>query len=85
MREPSIEYVAYPNPVKDTLRIATGKDQSDIHVKISSATGSVVIDKTLKASAFEPAEIDMSGCAPGKYSATIKFDSKEFKQTIVKK
>ena len=85
VREPSIEYVAYPNPVKDTLRIATGKDQSDIHVKISSATGSVVIDKTLKASAFEPAEIDMSGCAPGKYSATIKFDSKEFKQTIVKK
>ena len=84
-REASIEYAAYPNPVKDVLRIATGKDQSDVHVKISSATGSVVIDKTLKASAFEPAEIDMSGCAPGKYSATIKFDSKEFKQTIVKK
>ena len=84
-REGSIEYAAYPNPVKDVLRIATGKDQSDVHVKISSATGSVVIDKTLIASAFEPAEIDMSGCAPGKYSATIKFDSKEFKQTIVKK
>ena len=84
-REASIEYAAYPNPVKDVLRIATGKDQSDVHVKISSATGSVVIDKTLKASAFEPAEIDMSGCAPGKYSATIRFDSKEFKQTIVKK
>ena len=84
-REASIEYSAYPNPVKDVLKIATGKDLTDVHVKISSATGSIVIDKTFKASAFEPAEIDMSGCAPGKYSATIKFDSKEYKQTIVKK
>ena len=84
-REASVEYAAYPNPVKDVLRIATGRQMSDVHVKISSMTGSVVFDKTLKASAFEPAEIDMSGCAPGKYSATIKFDSKEYKQTIVKK
>ena len=84
-REASVEYAAYPNPVKDVLRIATGKDQTDVHVKISSATGTIVIDKTLKASAFEPAEIDMSSCAPGRYSATIKFGSKEYKQTIVKK
>ena len=84
-REASIEYAAYPNPVKDVLKIATGKELSDVHVKISSMTGSLVFDKTLKASAFEPAEIYMSGCAPGKYSATIKFNSKEYKQTIVKK
>ena len=84
-REASVAYAVYPNPVNDVLRVATGKNLSDVHVTISSMTGSVVFDKTLKASVFEPAEIDMSGCAPGKYSARIKFDSKEFRQIIVKK
>ncbi len=84
-RKASIEYAAYPNPVKDVLKIATGMTMTDVRVTISSMTGSVVLDETYKASAFEPAEVDMTGCAPGKYSARIKFDSKEFKQTIVKK
>ena len=84
-RDAAVEYAAYPNPVVDVLRVATGKDLVDVNVRIVSQTGNVVFDGNLKSSAFEPAEIDMSGCAPGKYSATFKFDSKEFKQTIVKK
>lgn len=85
VRDASIEYAAYPNPVVDVLRVATGMDLVDVYVKIVSQTGNVVFEGDLKSSAFEPAEIDMSGCAPGKYSATIRFGSKEFKQTIVKK
>ena len=84
-RDAAVEYSAYPNPVVDVLKVATGKNLVDVNVRIVSQTGSVVFDGDLKSSAFKPAEIDMSECAPGKYSATIKFDSKEFKQTIVKK
>ncbi len=84
-REASIEYAAYPNPVKDVLNIATGAELADVHVRIVSMTGGTVFDGTLRASAFEPAVIDLSDCAPGRYSATIKIDSKEYKQTIVKK
>lgn len=84
-RDPSVEYVAYPNPVKDVLRLATGKNLEDVTVKIVSQTGSVVYDGILKASAFEPAEIDMSGCAPGKYLATFKIGTKDYNETIIKK
>ncbi len=84
-REASIDYTAYPNPVKDILSIATGAELKDVRIRIASTTGSIVFDQTVKASAFEPAKIDMSECAPGRYSATIRFNSKEYKQTIIKR
>lgn len=86
VRDPSIEYVAYPNPVTDILNIATGAEPADVHVRVSSMTGGAVFDGTLRASAFEPAVIDLSDRAPGRYSAVIRLASgKEYKQTIVKK
>lgn len=84
-RESSVEYLAYPNPVKTVLNIATSENLEDVGVRIVSQTGGSVFDGTVKASAFEPAQIDLSGAAPGKYSATISFGSKEYRQTIVKK
>lgn len=83
-REASVEYSAYPNPVKDVLNLATGESLEDVAVKIVSQTGSVVFEDTVKASAFVPAQIDLSKCAPGRYTATFTFGSKEHKQTIVK-
>ncbi len=84
-REESVEYVAYPNPVKDVLNLATGRDLEEVKVRITSQTGSVVFEDTVRASAFEPAQIDLSKCAPGRYSASFTFGSKEHKQTIVKR
>ncbi len=84
-RAASVEYVAYPNPVKDVLNLATGRDLEEVEVKISSQTGTVVFEGVVKASAFEPARIDLSECAPGRYSASFTFGSKEHKQTIVKR
>ena len=83
-REASVEYSAYPNPVKDVLNLATGKNLEDVAVKIVSQTGSIVFEDTVKASAFVPAQIDLSECAPGRYTATFAFGSKEHKQTILK-
>lgn len=84
-REPSVEYVAYPNPVKDVLRLATGKDLEKVDIKLVSQSGAVVFDESMDASAFEPAVIDMSGMAPGRYQATFRFGGKEYKENIVKK
>lgn len=84
-REASIEYVAYPNPVTDVLNLATGKDVEDVHIKITSITGKTVFEGDLKASAFSPAKVDMSACAPGRYTAVFKVGTKEHRCTIVKK
>lgn len=84
-RAKSTVYSAYPNPVTTTLNLATGQDLAAAKVKIVSQTGQVVIDKTVNASAFEPAQIDFKNVAPGIYNATFTIGSKEYNQTIIKK
>ena len=84
-RAKSTVYSAYPNPVTTTLNLATGQDLAAAKVKIVSQTGQVVIDKTVNASAFEPAKIDFKNVAPGIYNATFTIGSKEYNQTIIKK
>ena len=84
-RDPSVEYSAYPNPVKDYLNIATGAEPEDLSVKIASQTGRTVYEASaVKASAFDPARIDMSGLAPGRYSVTIRQGIEKHSFTIVK-
>ena len=84
-RDPKQVYSAYPNPVVKTLYIATGEKVEPAEVKIASETGAIIFDDTVQASAFVPASVDMSSCAPGKYNLTLKFGSNEYKQIIVKK
>jgi hypothetical protein len=38
----------------------------------------------MKASAFEPARIDMSSYAPGVYSMTVVLDGKTYKEIVTK-
>ena len=83
-RDPSAGYSAYPNPVKDFLNIATGAEPADLAVKIVSQTGRTVYEATVKASAFDPARVDMSGLAPGRYSVTIRQGVEKHSFTVVK-
>ncbi len=85
VRDPKQAYSAYPNPVVKNLYIATGQNLEPAQVRVASETGAVVFDDTVQASAFVPASVDMSACAPGKYHLTLKFGSKEYTQIIVKK
>ena len=85
VREPGIEMQAYPTTVTTSLHIATGEDPESAEIKIASQTGAVFYEETFTCSAFEPAEIDMSNAAPGKYTVSVTFGGKEHKQTIVKK
>ena len=84
-REPSVAYSAYPNPVKDYLNIGTGSELAEVHVRIFSQTGRSVFDDTVKASAFQPARIDMSGQAPGIYSGIVRMGSNIYSFTVVKR
>ncbi len=84
-RDPSIEYSAYPNPVRDYLNIATGAELEELSVKVVSQTGRIAYEASaLKASAFEPARINLSGLSPGRYSATIRKGSWTSSFTVVK-
>lgn len=85
VREPTVEYTAYPNPVRDFLNIGTGPELAETHVRIVSQTGRTAFDGTVMASAFDPARINMSGQAPGVYSATIRIGGKTHKFAVVKR
>ncbi len=84
-RDPSVGYSAYPNPVRDFLNIATGSEPADLFVKIVSQTGRTVYEASaVKSSAFDPARIDMSGLAPGRYSVTIRQETEKHSFTVIK-
>lgn len=83
VKNPAEPVSLYPNPVVDYLNVST-MDIKDTRVRIVSQTGQTVYDKVSKIGAFEPAKIDMRGCAPGVYSVSVTFDGKETRQNIVK-
>lgn len=85
VRQPGIEYQAYPNPVSDYLHIATGMNEESTSIKVVSATGSTVWEGTVNASAFNPAQVDFTSFAPGQYGLFLKFGGKEYHETIVKR
>jgi hypothetical protein len=83
IKDPSDPISVYPNPVIDFVNVGT-LDEADTKITITSQTGKKVYDQTVKASAFEPARIDMSNNAPGIYSITVNLDGKVYKETITK-
>ena len=84
-REASVEVSTYPNPVLETLYIATGMQEEETPIQVYGASGAKVYDGTQTTSAFKPAQIDMAACSPGRYSVVFTYGGKEFKRTIVKK
>ncbi len=76
---------AYPSQVKDYLYVSSAElNPVSVAVTIVSSTGGMVFEGTVQASAFEPASIDLSKCAPGVYSFSASYADNSFRQTIVK-
>ena len=73
----------YPNPVVDYMNVST-MDLAETSIIIVSSSGMVVYDATLNASAFEPARVDMTNCAPGVYNVSVSFAGNTYKKTVVK-
>lgn len=83
VKDPSKPLSVYPNPVKDYVNVGT-LDVVETQIVISSSTGSMMYDQTMSVGALEPARIDMRDFAPGAYTMTVRFDGKEYKETVVK-
>ena len=69
--------------VKDFLNVRTGK-AAETRVRIISSSGKAVYDESSVISAFEPASIDMSGCAPGMYEVIVEIGNDRTERTIAK-
>lgn len=83
VKDPSDPLSVYPNPATDFVYVGT-LDMADTMVTIVSQTGKTVYEDKVKASAFEPAKIDISAFAPGIYTMRVSFGGGEYKKTIVK-
>jgi hypothetical protein len=85
VRNSSKQLSVYPNPVVDKMNIRVGEDVANVSVKIISALGSVVYEgEYTDVSPFTAITIDLSGLAPGVYTASVVMDGVEYKQQIVK-
>ena len=79
-------FKAYPNPVVNMLNITVEEQNPvDVLVKIISVTGQVVYENTIKASAFEPYQIDISACPPGRYTLSMEYNGKSKEEILIKK
>lgn len=73
----------YPNPVVDYMNVST-MDLAETTIRIVSSTGKQVYSDIQNVSAFEPARIDLSDCAPGVYNVSVSFGGNTYKRTVVK-
>ena len=83
VKDPSSPMTMYPNPVVDFLNVST-MDMMPTHIVVVSSTGKTIYDQTTDVSAFEPARIDMTSCAPGQYKVTVEFGDNVYDRSIVK-
>lgn len=83
VKDPSNPLSVYPNPVTDYVNVST-LDMADTKIRIINQTGKTMFEETVKASAFEPARIDISQYAAGIYTMTVSFGGNTYKETIVK-
>ena len=81
----TVPVTVYPNPVIDVMYIRIGSAASEMKVKVVGASGAVVADSAFEnVSPFEPAKVDLSGCAPGNYTVAVTIDGELHKSNIVK-
>lgn len=86
VRPASEQVSVYPTQVRDILYIGTGETESPVTIRIiSQQNGTVVLETTCSASVFYPAEMSLSGLAPGRYHVSVFFDGQTYSKNIVKR
>ena len=83
VRDGSVKFDLYPNPVVDKLNIRSA-DEQKVDVKIFSGAGAKLFDSSLTVGAFNPAQVDMSDYRAGSYTVIIKSGDSEDKYVVVK-
>ena len=72
-----------PNPVKDILYISKGGFHK-MDVKLFSASGALVYSGSLSGDYFNPASLDLSSCAPGRYTLRVSMGSTVYNTMVIK-
>ena len=85
VRPSDVEMQCYPNPVVNTLWVATGEQSESATISIYSASGALVYQNVATCSAFDPAQVNMKSAAPGYYKVCVSFGGKTYTSNIVKK
>ena len=83
VRKPDADPDVYPTLVEDYLHVSDGT-LKEITVTLTNAGGKVLLKTTAEVSAFDPLDIDMRNCAPGRYGVKVESDGKSIKRTVVK-
>ena len=85
VRELGNTIVVSPTKVTDILSIYTGEESLDTEVAIISAqSGAIVCDVKSKSDAFNPLQIDLSKCNPGRYYVKVRYADESAVKTIIK-
>ena len=84
VKDPENVAESFPNPVSSQLTIRT-EEEALTHIRLTNSAGGVIFEKDITVSGFNPAVLDMSTCAPGKYQLFIAYSDKSFTRTIIKK
>ena len=79
------EFQAFPNPVVESLYVATGTSYGTAVISLYNSNGARVYSASVQCSAFEPARIDMAKAGPGVYTLVVEYGGKVFKSSIIKK
>lgn len=85
VRNGSVAVEMYPNPVTDWLYIRMGTDvNGSIGVKIYNGSGANIWSGTASISPQNPARLNMSNLAKGRYVVEVTHGGKTYKESIVK-
>lgn len=84
VRPKDVHISVYPNPVSSVLNVGTGETPAQASIRILSAGGATVLEQTVSCSVFDPASVDMSGIAPGRYTVEVSYGGTAYRQYIVK-
>ena len=84
IRNTTIPFDVYPNPVTDGKLYIRGNGTSSARVVVSGVSGAPVYEDTVTVGAFEPAMIDLNGCGAGVYSVKVSNSDGSMTTSIVK-
>lgn len=84
VRDSSVPFDLYPNPVVDVLNIRPGAE-STLNVKITSVAGGIIYQNDgASCTPFAPFQIDATSWEPGTYMVEVKSANETVRKTIVK-
>jgi len=85
VRTSSKQIDVYPVPASTVVYFWPASIQEQpIKVTLYSATGSRVKSAEFSAGVFQPAKLDITSLAPGKYTAVLEYDGTSWRETVVK-